>query len=153
MFAHFASMRNLYNVEEVKELTKRIEILNIMAPRIDGDMSVTQMLVHCSIIIETASGKIKPAIDWREKAFGIIFKAFFLNRSKSGWCDLSRDPKIHYGFEDEKQRLLALIWQFNQDGRDKCTTHPHKFLGKLTPDRWGALAYKHIDYHLRQFNV
>ena len=34
-----------------------------------------------------------------------------------------------------------------------CTTHPHSFFGRLTPEEWAVLMYKHLDHHLRQFGV
>jgi len=34
-----------------------------------------------------------------------------------------------------------------------CTKHPHSFFGKLTPEEWAILSYKHLDHHLRQFGV
>jgi hypothetical protein len=55
--------------------------------------------------------------------------------------------------QGERQRLLALIDRFVAAGRTGMTTHPHSFFGRLTPDEWGVLSYKHLDHHLRQFGV
>jgi hypothetical protein len=53
----------------------------------------------------------------------------------------------------ERNRLYAMIDRFVGAGPDGCTRHPHSFLGRLTPEEWGALMYKHLDHHLRQFGV
>jgi hypothetical protein len=53
----------------------------------------------------------------------------------------------------ERLRLLSLIDQFSSAGPQKCTTHPHSFFGRLTPQEWAVLMYKHLDHHLRQFGV
>jgi hypothetical protein len=34
-----------------------------------------------------------------------------------------------------------------------CTTHPHLFMGRLTPVEWATLMYQHLDHHLRQFQA
>jgi len=28
-----------------------------------------------------------------------------------------------------------------------CTTNPHSFFGRLTPEEWAELMYKHLDHH------
>jgi len=53
----------------------------------------------------------------------------------------------------ERERLRGLIERFVAGGRAGCTTHPHSFFGKLTPEEWAILMYKHLDHHLRQFGV
>jgi len=55
--------------------------------------------------------------------------------------------------EQEKQRLIGLVDRFASAGPQACTTHPHTFFGKLTPDEWARLMYKHLDHHLRQFGA
>ena len=53
----------------------------------------------------------------------------------------------------ERTRLCGLIDRFAAAGPAGCTTHPHSFFGRLTPDEWAILMYKHLDHHLRQFGV
>lgn len=47
----------------------------------------------------------------------------------------------------------AVIDRFVAGGPSKCTAYPHAFFGKLTPEQWGELMYKHLDHHLRQFDA
>jgi LPS sulfotransferase NodH len=49
--------------------------------------------------------------------------------------------------------LGALIERFAAAGLAGCTMHPHSFFGRLTPQEWAVLMYKHLDHHLRQFGV
>jgi hypothetical protein len=53
----------------------------------------------------------------------------------------------------ERKRLLGLISRFVIAGSNGCTKHPHSFFGPLTPNEWAILMYKHLDHHLRQFDV
>ncbi len=55
--------------------------------------------------------------------------------------------------EAERRRLCGLIEGFVAAGPAGCTTHPHSFFGRLTPEEWAILQYKHLDHHLRQFGA
>jgi hypothetical protein len=56
-------------------------------------------------------------------------------------------------FEFERSELKRKIRAFQANGPEKCTTNPHPFFGKLTPEQWGKGTYKHLDHHLKQFGV
>jgi len=55
--------------------------------------------------------------------------------------------------ERERERLYGMIDRFAAAGPRGCTTHPHRFFGRLMPEEWATLMYKHLDHHLRQFGV
>jgi hypothetical protein len=56
-------------------------------------------------------------------------------------------------FAKERARLSELIDLLVAAAPAGCTSHPHPFFGRLKPDEWGILMYKHLDHHLRQFGV
>jgi hypothetical protein len=56
-------------------------------------------------------------------------------------------------FDKEREQLSRLIDKFVSGGAAGCTKHPHSFFGKMTPEEWAVLTYKHLDHHLRQFGV
>ena len=45
--------------------------------------------------------------------------------------------------------VIGLIDKFAAGGAAGCTSNPHSFFGKLTPEEWAILMYKHLDHHLR----
>ena len=55
--------------------------------------------------------------------------------------------------DEERVKLIGLIDRFAAGGASACTTLPHGFFGRLTPEEWAILTYKHLDHHLRQFGV
>jgi hypothetical protein len=55
--------------------------------------------------------------------------------------------------DKERERLTALIDKFVAGGAGSCTKNPHSFFGKMTPEQWAILMYKHLDHHLSQFGV
>jgi hypothetical protein len=67
----------------------------------------------------------------------------------------AKDLVVHdqRDLEMERVRLSGLINRFAAAGPKGCTKHPHSFFGRLTPDEWAILTYKHLDHHLRQFGV
>jgi hypothetical protein len=56
-------------------------------------------------------------------------------------------------FDFERRRLVGYIDRFQAGGPVGCTTGPHSFFGKMTPEEWSALNWIHLDHHLRQFGV
>jgi len=53
----------------------------------------------------------------------------------------------------EAPRLRRLLERFAAAGPEGCTTNPHSFFGRMTPEEWAVLMYKHVDHHLRQFGA
>ena len=49
---------------------------------------------------------------------------------------LIADPRE---FEAEREQLKEKIIAFQKNGPERCTTHPHAFFGKLTPEQWGGI--------------
>ncbi len=58
-----------------------------------------------------------------------------------------------FDFETERSKALNLVHAFYENGPKKCTMYSHSYFGKLTPDEWAILKWKHYDHHLRQFGV
>ena len=149
-------MKTLFQKETVDEIVDRINKLSSGSQRQWGKMNVDQMLAHCSVGMQTASGEIFLKSGLFLKLIGSFFKSQTTNDKPFG-----KESPTHpgfiigstEGFEKEKQNLLGLIKQFHQGGEAKCTTNPHSFFGKLTPQEWGSLQYKHLDHHLTQFGV
>jgi hypothetical protein len=115
------------------------------------------MLAHCSQAIEMAVGDRNPPRMFVGRVLGPMVKRMAignedpLRRNTPTAKDLlvqgDRD------LETERPRLIGLIGRFSSAGPAGCTTHPHTFFGRMTPQEWATLMYKHTDHHLRQFGV
>jgi len=149
-------MKNLYNKIDVDEILNRVEKLTPNTQRKWGKMSIGQMLAHLNAFIETALDS-----NCQERMLiGKIIGRFFKNRyvSKKQFSKNSPTSKNYTfidqkDFEKEKSKAILLIKQFYENGPEKCTKHPHPFFGKLTPNEWAIVQWKHFDHHLRQFGV
>jgi hypothetical protein len=149
-------MHSLFNRTDVGLILERVNRLTPSSVRSWGKMTVSQMLAHCSVALEFACGK-KPG---RRSVFSYLLGHRFKRRFLSEQALPMHVPtgkdfliKNDPDFDHEKTRLSALIRQFADGGRDKCTEYPHTFFGKMAPEEWSIFMYKHLDHHLRQFGV
>ncbi len=121
-------------------------------------MTVPQMLSHCSLSMQWALGEVVP-----EKA---PLPARLIGRLVKSMLFRNEDPMRQNSptatslivtnerdFDTGRNHLLQLIDKFALGAAPACTSNPHSFFGRLTPDQWAILLYKHLDHHLRQFGV
>ena len=150
-------MKNLFEPATVAEVKQRLAQLGPDTERQWGKMNVAQMVAHCCGGMEWAVGDKTPPRMFVGRIIGGIIKPKVLaddepmrrnsptTKDLVVWndCDL----------ESERERLRGLVERFAKGGPASCTTHPHSFFGRLTPEEWAVLMYKHLDHHLRQFGV
>lgn len=136
----------------------RIDALSPSSKGLWGEMEVSQMLAHCTSSLRLANGERKP--NWMLFVVGILIGPFikstyFNDKPFKKNAPTSKESKItdKRDFLKEKEILKGKILQFAEGGSENCTSYPHPFFGYLTPKQWATGQYKHIDHHLRQFNV
>lgn len=151
-------MEDLFNFDCAEGIKQRLSRLTLDQQREWGKMTPAQMLAHCSLGLQMASGEIRPKRALIGRVLGPVIKPMALRdgepmrRNSPTMKELIviGDPR---DFEAEKKRLIGLIDQFVAAGSAGCTSHPHAFFGSLSPHEWAVLMYKHLDHHLRQFGV
>ena len=150
-------MKNLFEAAWVEEVKERMAQLRPDSERLWGTMNPAQALAHCSRGIELAVGDRIPPRLLLGRIIGRIVKPMALGndepmrRNSPTAKDLVVKDERDLG--TERARLCGLIDRFVGAGPKGCTKHPHSFFGKLTPEEWATLMYKHVDHHLRQFGV
>lgn len=150
-------MNNLFNKEDKDEIVNRIEELHPDSKPMWGKMSVSQMLAHCIRPIEVSLGTHQLSRSLLGKLFGKSFKNKMMKESwqftKNMPTEKSFIVKEEPDFYVSQQSLKDAIENvFNAD-KTAIASRPHPFFGKMTIDEWGILSYKHLDHHLRQFDV
>ena len=150
-------MKTLFEAANAQEVKERMAQLRPDSERLWGKMNAAQALAHCSAGLEWAVGDTLPPRMLLGRIVGRMVKPKVLGndepmrRNSPTAKDLivsdERDLRA------ERERLCGLIDRFTAAGPDGCTTHPHSFFGRLTPEEWATLMYKHLDHHLRQFGV
>jgi Protein of unknown function (DUF1569) len=150
-------MKNLFEAARVEEVKERIARLRPDSERQWGKMNAAQAMAHCSGAMEWAVGDRIPQRLLLGRIIGRMVKPKVLGndepmrRNSPTVKDLVVHDERDLG--TERERLRGLIDRFAAAGPKGCTKHPHSFFGRLTPEEWATLLYKHLDHHLRQFGV
>ena len=150
-------MKTLFEPAVVEEVKTRIGNVRPDSIRQWGKMNVAQAVAHCANSLEMAVGDLRPPrvlIGW---IFGPLIRRLALGNDRQMERNSPTAPALFITDERdldvERERLIALIERFTAGGAAQCTTHPHAFFGRLTPEQWAELMYKHLDHHLRQFSA
>jgi hypothetical protein len=150
-------MKNLFELASVQEVKARIASLKPDSAAEWGSMSAAQAMAHCTGGLEMALGDSTPPRVLIGRLVGGIVKPMALKdevpmrrNSPTAKSLVVHDDR---DLDKEKVRLTGIIDRFAAGGPAVCAVHPHPFFGKLTPQQWAILMYKHLDHHLRQFGV
>jgi hypothetical protein len=153
-------MKNLLQPESAEEIRQRLMRLRSDSVRQWGSMSLAQALAHCICSVEMAMGVIKPRrAPFPTNIGGSLFKPLFFRReipfrrNSQTAPELLSSQSTACDFEVERAKLMVSISSFVTTTPASRSQHSHSFFGKLTSEQWAALIYKHLDHHLRQFDV
>lgn len=150
-------MKNMFDAATADEVKARIVLLTPNSERQWGTMTVAQMMEHCFRGMEMATGDRKLPRVFIGRILGPVVKRLALGNNEPMRRNSPTAPDLvvegEPEFAMEQGRLVALVDRFAAAGPAGCTKHPHAFFGKLKPEQWAELMYKHLDHHLRQFGV
>ena len=151
-------MKNLFDATVTDQVKSRLGQLGPQSERRWGKMTAAQMLAHCSVSMQWAVGEVVP-----EKGplplrlMGRLVKPMVFRNDdpmrKNSPTARSLIVADERDLGKERDRLVGLIDKFAAGGAEGCTRNPQSFFGKMTPEEWAILTYKHLDHHLRQFGV
>jgi hypothetical protein len=149
-------MKNLFDKDTYAEITSRINALTPNSQRMWGKMNAAQMLAHCKEAFKVPLSDKKMPRMFLGLLMGWMIKAKLYNESP--WKqNLPTAPnfiiKDERDFDKEKMELSAMINQFYNAGPENVGKFPHPMFGYFTSEQWGKSMYKHLDHHLKQFNV
>lgn len=151
-------MKNLFDATVADQVKARLGQLEPQSERRWGKMTAAQMLAHCSVSMQWALGELVPEKgSLPARLIGRLVKPMvFRNEDplrKNSPTAKSLVVTDARDLANERDRLLGLIDKFAAGGAAGCTRNPHGFFGRMTPNEWAVLMYKHLDHHLRQFGV
>jgi hypothetical protein len=150
-------MKNLFEPATVDEIKTRLGKLTPQSERQWGKMAPAQAVAHCSGGMAWAVNDSVPPRMFLGRIVGGFVKPLVLKDDapirKNSPTIKSLIINDNRDLSAEREKLCNQIDRFAAARHEGCTTHPHPFFGKLTPDEWAILMYKHIDHHLRQFGA
>lgn len=151
-------VKNLHNKIFFDEIVSRIELLNQNSERKWGKMTVSQMLYHCTLILKVAIGEIElEKINFLYKTIGIATKnelKIFGNGIPHNMPTFTKlIVNFECNFEVEKKLLLETLFSYFEVYENKKLPKNHVLFGEMTEKDWGILEYRHLNHHLKQFNI
>ena len=147
-------MKSFFEENAYNEIKTRLGRLNENSNAKWGKMNVEQMVWHCQGPFNVILGKnhygMKP--NWLAKVF--FKKSLYSDKPWKKGLPTAKflKTKEDKDFNAEKAKLEALIDE-TFSHKDKTEWEPHPAFGYFTAQQWGQMQYKHLDHHLRQFDV
>lgn len=149
---------NIFEKENSQQLVDRINNLTPASQPQWGKMNVAQMLKHCSVPYEMV---YEPSQFKKPNVFAkFMIKLFAKNMvvgdkpyPKNGRTAPEFLVPAEQDFDKQKELLIAHIWRVQQDGADSFDSRESHAMGKLNSNEWNTMFYKHLDHHLKQFEV
>ena len=148
-------MRTMWDAARADDIRERVARLTPACTRQWGRMSPQQMVCHLSESLKMALGDLQVApkpmpIRYPPLKQVIVYLAPFPKNAPTA-------PELTIGatprpWANDVTSLQTLIDRFTARLPEaKWPDHPA--FGRLSRRAWGALAYRHMDHHLRQFGV
>lgn len=147
---------SLWDISDQKKLQERLKLLDNSSPRKWGTMDVGQMIRHMDIAYKNAMGELP--VPQHSLAFIVSLAPvrkliiYVVPFQKS--LPTAQEYKVRSSIDfqaayNEFSNTFQKITSF----KDTSSFGAHPIFGRLSQDEWGALLYKHLDHHLRQFGV
>jgi len=149
-------MKCITNRDTKNQLVERINRLTPESKPEWGKMNVIQMVVHCTVGLKMSTGEVKPKSKFILRLIGkLLKKKIFAQERLRKNAPTSQEFIItgERNFDEEKSKFLSYLNHCSESGKAIFTNEPHPFFGRLSAEEWDLLMYKHIDHHLKQFNV
>ena len=151
------AIKTILDASSYEKIKNRLENLQSNAERQWGKMTIAQMLAHCSVSLEQATGKT-PFKDESNFMSKTVIKWFVMRSIKKGAFGQNLPTVKSFYVTDEreftleKQRLLDNLIDFYAKGQYGHLM-PHPGFGAFTNEQWGQLTHLHLDHHLSQFSA
>ena len=148
-------MKTIFDQTTREELINRVNFLTENSTRQWGKMNVYQMIKHCILCEEMYLGKTP----YKRTFLGFLLGRIALNQLMKDDKPKKRNSPTKQefiiteetgDFLEDKTKWISLINEYEDYSNQNFV---HWFFGKMTSEQLGISVYKHIDHHLRQFNV
>lgn len=148
-------MRSILNESERAAICSRVRSLSASSTARWGQMSVTGMLQHLRLSAQMAVSELTvPSANKRPfQVFPLKHLILYvLPFPKGAPTAPELKPNVSASFEEERAAVLALLDRIGAGPREGSGP-AHPLFGPLSWREWGAVTYKHVDHHLKQFGA
>jgi hypothetical protein len=148
-------MRTLFDADTRAEILDRLGRLRPDATRSWGTLSAPQVVIHCVDTFDHTFGikDVEPPNAFVQSAL----VRWFVIDSPLPWPKGVRSVSQYFEsepheFGEDLAKLRSCVERFAQ-GASGGAWGRSPMLGRLSPDQWARLQYRHLDHHLRQFGL
>lgn len=146
--------KTIWNEQTRSEVFDRLSKVNASAPPLWGKMNAPQMLAHCRLAMQMALGEYKVAPKNGPFRFPPLRHAviYWMPWPKGAPTapELASPPHDEWG--KEVTALREAMERMAARGTGGAFAE-HAAFGHLSGKDWGALTYRHLDHHLKQFGA
>ncbi len=148
--------RNLLEKSASDELVNRVNNLTPAHLQRWGEMTATEMLLHCNIcnrqILTEGRGESQTTVkQYLLRILALYFAPHFKRGIRSEPRNITKGKTDDTHFDELREEFIQIIQTFPQHKKPMTLTHPA--FGNISTHEWGIAAYKNMDHHLRQFGV
>src|SRR3954453_7913771 len=150
-------MKTLWHPQSRVMLSARIDRLTPRSPALWGRMNAEEMVAHVTRGMRMGLGELETHTRntvlryWPLKHLFVYYLPFPKAKAKAPRELVTRGTSVG-DWNANVSELHATLDRFAARASDsKWPEHP--VFGPLTGEAWGALGWRHLDHHLRQFGV
>ena len=148
---------SLFDPAVTQQMLDRLENVQADTVPVWGKMNAPQMLAHLNVAYDITYGKVVV----KYNAIARFFLRKFVKSTVVGnkpYVKNGRTAPIfkieeERDFSAEKEKLVAYMKRFQQDGAAVFEGLESPSFGKLSAEEWSNQFWKHMDHHLTQFGV
>ena len=150
-------MPTILDKSTAEKMVRRVQQLTPETQPLWGQMTVTEMLLHCNKIQEqllnpaTPSGKKTSLKQYITRWVVLYVMPAFPKNVQAPKQVQTKGMAEAKAFEEQQQRFIENVLRFPD--HKLPIEHRHPYFGNLNTRQWGIACWKHNDHHLRQFGV
>ena len=148
-------MHSILNESDQAAIVARVRSLSDSSTARWGRMSVTEMLQHLRLSARMTVGELEVA-SANKRAFQVFplkhLILYMFPFPKGAPTAPELRPVDSVAFEEERAGVLTLLEQIGAGPREGAGPE-HPLFGPLSWREWGAVTYKHVNHHLKQFGA
>lgn len=148
-------MPTLRNAADRAAILSRLDRLESTATPRWGKMTPPQMLAHIADAFRMALGDLTTrsmniAVAKHFPVKHLVLYVLPFPKNVKTARELVSRPPVSFAAELTDVKQLAERLAASATGQAR---REHPLFGRLTPEEWGTLGYKHLDHHLTQFGL
>ena len=147
-------MKTLWDSNAREDISQRVERLTPTTAATWGKMNARQMMAHVVDALRMAMGELPVKLKKSPIRFTPIKQLIIYGPPFPKSTPTSPELLLREAVDWSSECASLRIAMDSFASRPPSADFPlHPVFGKLSRRAWGALQYKHLDHHLRQFGV